>query len=248
MLTANIGSITIPRIFTLKFALTFISIFFLSVPLYANAKNFNGNTDVGYQHPLVDLAKKTINTSSYSRYKLGGNQFDLTKGIYIIDCSAYVDHLLKAAFPKAYDSLVSAMGSQTPNSKDYYNFFVGLNHNPNPYWSQVNNVDQLHPGDILVFTKNRSSRASGHIMVVVSKPTPQADGYLIKVADSSPYKHSKDTREASKATGIGMGTLAIKAGPTGQPNAYAWKAGSSWNHSVKFAMARPRDPFAEHFA
>ncbi len=195
------------------------------------------------EQPLVNFVKKTVTTLRHTAYKLGGTRFDAIRGIYIIDCSAYVDRLLRTVFPRAYQSLVNAIGTKIPNSKNYYDFFMGLSHISNPYWSKVDSVSQLHPGDILVFCKKNiaRARAAGHVMVIMSKPIPCAEGgFSVQVADSAPFAHSQDTRSAQHGGGIGIGTLMLKADPqTGKPAAYAWKEGSAWNSSVKFAMARP---------
>lgn len=191
---------------------------------------------------LVDFVQKSVDTFRYSAYKMGGSHFDTSHGIYIVDCSGYVDHTLKAVYPNAYFSLVDSSGSSKPNTMHYYDFFKGLSEKPDGYWSKVEEIEKLEPGDILVFRQKNSHRsAAGHVMVVMSKPMRDGDTYWVSVADSAPRGHSEDTRERH-ASGIGIGTLLLKVNPrTGQPSAYAWGAGSRWKNNVNFAMARPID-------
>jgi hypothetical protein len=192
------------------------------------------------QH-LVNLVRKTVATLSYSVYKLGGAHFDTSHGVYIVDCSEYVDNLLQVVHPNAYSSLVDWSGSYKPTSEHYYDFFKELANDSDGYWNKINNVKQLQPGDVLVFRNKHHMRtiAQGHVMIVMDKPIFDGDGYLIRVADSAPVGHSEDTRQ-HHVSGIGIGTLVLQVDPkTGLPAAYAWRIGSRWESNVKFAMARP---------
>lgn len=190
---------------------------------------------------LVNFVHKSVATLRYSAYKLGGSHFDTSHGIYIVDCSGYVDHTLHAVFPNAYLSLVNSSGTEKPNSLHYYDFFKSLSYDPDDYWSSVEEIEQLRPGDILVFRYKTAQRLGtrGHVMVVMNKPVRDNDAYLVSVADSAPSGHSLDTRPP-KVSGIGVGTLLLKVNPkTGEPSAYAWKVGARWKNNVNIAMARP---------
>jgi len=190
---------------------------------------------------MVQFVHNTISSLRYTAYKLGGTHFDSSNGIYIVDCSDYVDHLLQVANPSAYLSLVNSSGSEKPTSEHYYHFFTGLTYKPRHYWNKVENVNQLQPGDILVFRnkKNSHTGVSGHVMVVMNKPTRTQNAFLVRVTDSASSGHSQDTR-LPHTSGIGIGTMQIKVNPdTGQPSAYAWKLGSPFEKHVNFAMARP---------
>ncbi len=190
---------------------------------------------------MVQFVHNTISTLRYTAYKLGGTHFDSSKGIYIIDCSDYVDHLLQVSNPSAYLSLVNSSGTEKPTSQHYYNFFTGLTYKPRHYWNKVDYVKELQPGDILVFrnTKNSHTGVSGHVMVVMNKPTKIQNAFMVRVTDSASSGHSQDTR-LPHTSGIGIGTMQIQANPeTGEPSAYAWKLGSTFEHHVNFAMARP---------
>jgi Ni/Co efflux regulator RcnB len=193
------------------------------------------------RHSLVGFVHQTVGTLRYSVYKLGGRRFEPKRGIYIVDCSDYVDNILQAVYPHAYSNLVDAAGSEKPTSEHYYNFFNNLSDNSNHYWNRVDDVEDLEPGDILVFrTKNTLGiETGGHVMVVMNRPVQDDDAFLVRVADSAPSAHSQDTRPAN-ASGIGIGNLLLKVNPdTGEPSAYAWKVGARWKHNVNFAMARP---------
>jgi hypothetical protein len=190
---------------------------------------------------MVQFVHSTISTLRYTAYKLGGTHFDSSKGVYIIDCSDYVDHLLQVSNPLAYHSLVNSTGTDKPTTAHYYDFFTGLTYKPKHYWNKVDYVNELQPGDILVFrnTKNSHTGVSGHVMVVMNKPTKIQNAFIVRVTDSASSGHSQDTR-LPHTSGIGIGTMQIKVDPdTGEPSAYAWKLGSTFEHHVNFAMARP---------
>jgi len=188
---------------------------------------------------LVNFVHKTVVNVKYTAYKLGGSHFDTLRGIYVVDCSTYIDNILKKIHPDAYTSLKNSSGSDKPTTKEYYNFFTQLK-DDSDYWNKIDYVKELRPGDILVF-RNKGAHTGGHVMVVMNEPTKDSNGYAVRVADSAPVGHSEDTRTLHNS-GIGIGTLQLKVNPkTGEPSAYAWKVGSYWQKNVKFAMARPYD-------
>lgn len=194
-----------------------------------------------FKKRLVAFVKKTVDTLHYSYYKLGGSQFDSKRGIYVVDCSGYVDNILEAVNPDAYLSLVNSTGADKPTTQHYFDFFNRLGYRNNNYWKKIEDVEKLDAGDILVFRNTSRYRRTmgGHVMVVMDKPVWDDDYYQVRVADSAPSGHSKDTR-SNDYSGIGIGTLFLKVNPkTGKPFAYAWKEGANWKRNVKFAMARP---------
>lgn len=229
----------------------FYRIILICIGLIGNQICFAGETPQPVsqlEHKVATFTNNTVENLQYTSYKLGGRHFDLHKGIYVLDCSSYVDHILKNASPIAYHKLVNTTGSIEPTSRDYYEFFRSLpKNNPTRVWNKVENVKALHPGDILVFRFGKHhSVAQGHVMVVMNKPIPKINTqknstFSIRVADSASVRHSKDTR-AVNDSGVGIGTMLIKANPqTGKPYAYAWQVGSHWVRNVKIAMARLLD-------
>ncbi len=210
-----------------------------------NATNFTHSTFPGalvssVKQDVVDFVKKTVHNLHYSSYKLGGKRFDPERGVYIVDCSNFVDHILQSVYPDAYSNLVDSVGADNPATTHYFHFFHNLANESN-YWNKINDIEQLQPGDILVFRykNSRGAETGGHVMVVMDKPERASDVYFVRVADSARSRHSADTRQVNES-GIGIGTLLLKANPkTGQPSAFAWGINGYWNRNVKFAMARP---------
>lgn len=211
---------------------------FAAVPGSAPAKGTGFIASV--EHRIVGFVTNTVQHLRYTTYELGGTHFDPSRGIYILDCSSYVDQILKRATPRAYSNLVVASGSIKPTSLEYYNFFAGLPRHSKRHWNKIDNVAQLRPGDILVFRyKKQHSSVGGHVMIVMKEPKRRAGAFTVRVADSASAAHSHDTRPAHKS-GVGIGNLVLKVNPhTGKPYAYAWKEGSHWERNVNFAMGRP---------
>lgn len=203
----------------------------------------SANLVASMEQRVVGFVHQTVNTMRYNVYEFGGTKFDTQKGVYALDCSSYVDNILKTVYPHAFSNLVDITGADRPSTQHYYDFITRLSHNPRYLWNKIDDVSQLRPGDILVFrykTRHNIVRG-GHIMVVMNKPVQDSEGFKVRIADSAPSRHSNDTRETNES-GIGIGTLLLKANPkTGRPYAYAWKEGAGWERNVKFAMARPTE-------
>jgi cell wall-associated NlpC family hydrolase len=222
------------------------AMFAAAVPAYYNKADYKIPTKITVnQKHLVNFVDKTVSTLHYSDYKLGGKKFDPLHGVYVLDCSNFVDHILQTASPLAYSRLVDATGTGAPSTQHYYDFFKELNSEQPDGWNKVNSVEQLRPGDILVFRYKHAhgggATGGGHVMVVMDTPTHNTNVFFVRVADSAPSRHSQDTRQIHEG-GIGIGTLLLKVNPiTGLPNAYAWGLGGYWNKNVNFAMARPLD-------
>ncbi|VVC74953.1 hypothetical protein AQUSIP_02270 [Aquicella siphonis] len=191
---------------------------------------------------LVNFVRNTVAGIRYTAYKLGGTRIDENRGIYVVDCSSYVDHILKTIYPRAYSSLTNWSGTEKPTTTDYYQYFTNLSDDAK-HWNTIEDVEELRPGDILVFRyKNRrGAETGGHVMIVMDKPTREGDTFKVRIADAASTGHSKDTR-MPHSSGIGIGTMLLRVNPkTFQPYAYAWKIGSRWESNVNFAMARPID-------
>jgi hypothetical protein len=194
---------------------------------------------------VTKLAHNTVATLHYSRYSFGGNHFDPKKGIYMLDCSGYIDNMLNQSSPKAYSMLAQSTGSDKPSSAHYYNFFNRLSAKPSSQsvaqrWNKIENPRELEAGDILVFryTNARGRASGGHVMLVMNKPEKNASVFRVRVADSAKTGHSADTR--GRHSGIGIGTLLLKVNPaTNKAYAFAWRVDSPWNTRVDIAMGRP---------
>lgn len=207
-----------------------------------SAFSFATSFSISMEQKLVNFVKKTVNTLRFSSYKFGGKHFDTDHGVYVLDCSSYVDNVLENVYPEAYYNLINWSGSPQPTTRDYYQFFNNLSiEMDNYHWRKIEDIDELRGGDILVFrykNKHGHETGGGHVMIIMDKPQRENTIVWLKVADSASARHSNDTRP-QRTSGIGIGTLLLKVNPdTYEPSAYAWNLGAPWKN-VKIAMARP---------
>jgi len=186
---------------------------------------------------LVDYIRHSISSVNYSSYKMGANRIDKTQGIYIVDCSAFIDDILKTVYPHAFNSLSHWSGTERPTTDHFYQYFSNLEQDSNR-WESLKDIAHLRPGDIIVF-RYKGTRNGGHVMIVMDTPKRIGNKYSIRIADSAPSGHSKDTRLHS-VSGIGIGTILLEANPhTQEPRAYAWTVGATLKKNINIAMARP---------
>jgi hypothetical protein len=194
-------------------------------------------------HKLLGYVKLTLQAIHHTRYRFGGKRFDPAKGIYAVDCSGYVNNLLGLSNPNAFHEILNHQQITRPSSTDYYRFLGQIPYGKkSSHWYHVRAVSELKPGDILVYSSpGRRKRLPGHVMIVVDTPKPDRRGsgiYHVRVADSAHSGHSNDTRRPH-TSGIGVGTLLLKAHPrTNAPIAFAWREDSRWKLGLNFAMGR----------
>jgi hypothetical protein len=201
------------------------------------------NTSPKTGQSLVSYVHQFIASLRYTKYKVGGGIFDRTRGIYELDCSHYVDTVLKITNPLAYSNLVYTTGAEAPDSQNYYDFFAHLSSHFKNDWNKIDNAKDLEPGDILVFryTSKSGRPDGGHVMLVMDKPVPDNDALMVQVSDSAYAGHSDDTRPEHDS-GVGIGTLLLKIDQaSGHPFAYAWDMSSPWQDRVDIDMGRPVD-------
>lgn len=162
------------------------------------------------QKNLVTFVRNTVESIHYTTYKLGGTRIEPSRGIYVVDCSSYVDHILKTIYPRSYSSLAVWSGTQKPTTNDFYQYFRNLSDN-SQHWNSIDDAEELRPGDILVFrSKNRmGEETGGHVMIVMDKPVRNGNALLLRIADAAPARHSRDTR-MPHASGIGIGSMLLK--------------------------------------
>lgn len=194
---------------------------------------------------LVSQVDTVLRNLRSTRYQYGGNRFDVDRGVFNLDCSHYVDHLVAKSNPIAFANMRRVTGSTFPATRDYYSFirqlpYYQVTHN----WVHIRNANHLQPGDVIVYQKYSAKRrgaSAGHIMIVTS--TPKRDPYYenifhVAVSDSAHSGHGNDTRPRGRS-GVGMGTMLVKVDPyTGEPYQFAWKQGARFE-TGSIAMARP---------
>lgn len=155
------------------------------------------------------------------------------------DCSGFISYIVHAIAPRHYKAVRSREpGWPYPQAKIWARFFNTLDTTqPTDGWLAVTNWRDLRPGDIVAWEEgNPNSSNTGHVTMVVSKPTSvqEVNGYKyiqIPVIDSSSVYHFAPEQLPPKAyqkhrNGLGMGGVRILLSDTGEPIGY-WE-GTYW--------------------
>jgi hypothetical protein len=142
------------------------------------------------------------------------------EGIYDMDCSGFVDYLLKRVAPQQYANLPIETGHARPRAAMYFDLFHGLPENPAPGWKSIDRLADAQRGDIIAWSLEASTQKpgdTGHVVIVASPPVPaNKREYRVEVYDSSGIHHDDDSRP--KATsGIGKGVITFKVDERGIP-------------------------------
>jgi hypothetical protein len=162
-----------------------------------------------------------------------------TTGVYLCDCSDYLNTLLKRACPGAYRELPNYQKS--PTTKDYYALFSTLKTRSTPVssWYRIQDVRNLCPGDVVVW--RNETAGTGHVSLVLSEAAinpSRTSEVLVRVADSTLSPHADDTRAAGD-TGIGSGVIGLRIDSKGQATGMYWRGGvSTMVQPVKVAVGR----------
>ncbi len=155
-----------------------------------------------------------------------------TTGVFVTDCSGFVNFVVRDAAPVSYGALRRARHTARPTSGDYA---LGLRGRV-PTWSRVLRVADVRAGDVIAWTRPAGSRA-GHVMVVADVAHKVgARRWTLAIVDSTSVPHGRtDTRRRDRRngpsstngrpSGVGRGTIGLVVDARGRPIAYTWSAG-----------------------
>lgn len=188
---------------------------------------------------LADAAEKDLQLAKETHYQ-HKTHIDKTAGVFDVDCSGFVDHLLKQVAPQQYDQLPIEPGHTRPRAETYYQFFVDLAQTPKPGWKAVSSFSELRRGDLIAWKKETAAQETGdtgHVMVVGAAPVRLANAsYQLTVYDSTKSPHDNDTR-ATGADGIGRGDLFFYVNAQDAPIAFQFSS-KRQVHDAPISMGR----------
>jgi hypothetical protein len=175
--------------------------------------------DLGGGENIADAAEKLISDIRETHYQ-HKTYVVLSKGIYDMDCSGFVDYLLKRVAPQQYANLPIETGHTQPRAAMYFDLFHGLPGNPMTGWKSIDRLADAERGDIIAWSLEASTQKpgdTGHVVIVASFPIlANKREYQVAVYDSSGIHHEDDSRP--KATnGIGKGVITFKVDDLGAP-------------------------------
>ncbi|MFZ0505939.1 MAG: hypothetical protein WAM44_19605, partial [Chthoniobacterales bacterium] len=175
---------------------------------------------------LADAAEEDLHLIKETHYQ-HKTHIDKTAGVFDVDCSGFVDHLLKQVAAQTYDRLPIEPGHTRPRAEVYYQFFVELAQTPKPGWKAVSRFAELRRGDLIAWKKETAAQETGdtgHVMVVAAAPSRLGNGsYRLTVYDSTKSPHDNDTR-APGIDGIGRGDLFFYVNAQDAPIAFQFSS------------------------
>jgi hypothetical protein len=191
---------------------------------------------------LLDEVQREFTAMRATRYQ-HHTMVDEDTGTFYYDCSGLVDYAAGRAIPAAAAALPKSTSTR-PLAGDIEGYLhTGLTH-PIAGWTALPHVADLRPGDVIAWqaTEDSTTGDTGHVMVVLdaSTPDPKTPGeWLVHVADSTINPHAADSRQRG-TTGLGTGTIGLRATADGAPTAFYWQGGVSRTaKDTEIALGRP---------
>ncbi|MFC2116232.1 hypothetical protein ACFLTU_07135 [Bacteroidota bacterium] len=200
-----------------------------------------------------------------TKYTLSNYVTEVEDGRLDVDCSKYVETIMKEASLIHYQELPkSSKSGLTSLAKDYYNHFVTLPYEPDEShcWIRIENLEDARPGDIISYIHAEQGNTTGHVMIICSYPKPSEFSpvdYSLDLNDAASSGHFGDTRNKEgiysedytyiptlhfddgqmKYSGIGIGTMWFHIGSNSY---YRWNSESGRQVYKSIAIGRMIDP------
>ena len=165
---------------------------------------------------------------------------DQAEGVYDMDCSGFVDYLLRQIAPAQFAQLRVEPGHARPRAAMYFELFNRLRKSPLPGWEAVEKLGDAQRGDILAWELAASTQEpgdTGHVVIVAAPPVRQANGYYrVEVFDSSAIHHDDDSRPQGTG-GVGKGIITFKVNPRDEPVGFRFNSRANF-HSEAIGIGR----------
>jgi hypothetical protein len=172
----------------------------------------------------VDRELSAMKASAYTHH----TRVDEAAASFEYDCSGLLVYALSRAAPDAL-AAVRATASRRPRSSEFVAFLEGIPAGGSQgRWQRVGRVQDLAPGDVVVWLKPADSRSTntGHTMIVHGAPSPDpehAGAFVVPIADSTEGPHGPgDSRAGAHRTGLGQGEIVLVTDGSGAPVGYRW--------------------------
>jgi hypothetical protein len=206
-----------------------------------SVSQFDGSKNLG------DAAEQLMSGMRATHY-LHKTHADRTSGVYDMDCSGFVDYLLKHLAPAQFAQLGVEPGHARPRAAMYFQLFNRLRESPLPGWEAVAKLRNARRGDLLAWQLTPSTQEpgdTGHVVVIAAAPVEQANGlYRVEIFDSSVIHHDDDSRPEG-TNGIGKGVITIRADAHGKPIGFQFNSRAHF-HLEPIAIGRLLTPSGDH--
>ena len=188
---------------------------------------------------LADAAQRLLGDVHETHYQ-HKTHIDRAAGAYDLDCSGFVDYLLKQVAPERFSQIPVEPGHVRPRAAVYFRFLNRLREQPVPGWQAVHQLGDARRGDIIAWALQASTRESGdtgHVVIVAATPVLKSgDSYGVEVYDSSGIRHDDDSR-TGRTGGVGSGVITFRINRSGEPIAFQFNSRADI-HSEAIAIGR----------
>jgi hypothetical protein len=195
--------------------------------------------DLNRGENIADAAEQLIGEIRETHYQHQTNAIQ-SAGIYDMDCSGFVDFLLKRIAPEQYTDLPNEPGHTRPRAAIYFELFNGLPRNARRGWKSINRLVDAQRGDIIAWALTASTQKpgdTGHVVIVAAPPVmTKKREYRVAVYDSSGIHHDDDSRPKS-TTGIGKGVITFEVDDQGVPVGFQFNSQAHF-HQEPIAIGR----------
>jgi hypothetical protein len=201
-----------------------------SIALATSLVLASGNAS-GSPEPATKAARKVMEIIGAIEQKLTETKYQHKtfvhpkKGLFFWDCSGMSAWILERAAPRARKKLPG----KHPMARKFHNV---IDKSPETHfkagWRKLSGPEQILPGDVFAWVRPEwwtKSKNSGHVGFVVGPPYPSPTyegAWLMRIADSSRYRHEDDSRPAGGQGGYGTGVIAFLFDHEGGGAAYGW--------------------------
>ncbi len=199
-----------------------------------------------------------------TKYTLTNYVVNVDGGYLAVDCSKYVEAILKEVSLAHYSEIPKSSSSGlTSLAKDYYNHFssLPLQENGTGSWIRIEKIEDARPGDIISYIHDVEGATTGHVMIICSYPVisnySPAD-YCLLINDAANSGHFEDTRNNEgiytedysymaylhfdngeiKYSGVGIGNMWFHFGDNSY---YRWSSADGNQVNKRIAIGRMVD-------
>jgi hypothetical protein len=218
-------------------ARTLILASFCTGPIFCDTAA--GASDAKLGQNIADAAETLISGIRETHYEHRTHVVQ-SDGIYDMDCSGFVDYLLKRVAPEQYSHLPIETGHPRPRAATYFEFFHSLPGNPLAGWKSIDQLTDVRRGDIIAWALEASTQKTGdtgHVVIVAAPPvSTNVKEYRVTVYDSSGIRHDEDSRPEG-TSGIGEGVITISVDDRGAPVGFRFNSHAHF-HLETIAIGR----------
>jgi len=199
----------------------------------------DGTRSANPRENLADAAQRLLSDVRETHYQ-HKTHVDRTEGVYNMDCSGFVDYLLKRIAPRQFGQLPIESGHARPRAAMYFQLLHRLREQPLPGWEAIRQLAHARRGDIIAWELQASTQEpgdTGHVVIVAADPIQETQIICrVEVYDSSGIHHDDDSR-LEHTSGVGKGIITFRVNESGEPISFQFNSRAHF-HDEPIAIGR----------